>query len=312
MSHDRVLADCHFRDTLLGRRPLRVLSLLLVLAFFVSACEGFQLAEGLSKIPPEDELPAEVVRGLQLYKTHCASCHPETAKDSKYRGSSASVIRDSINAIPQMASLKSLTGEEVSDIAAALNYNFGGGGQDPQLLKSAIVAPLATRRLIASHIRYIFKTRPDSTDGDDGLVETKITNHVFNRVGEWGGPCFRSERETTAICGNEAAGAGANVLPLSNTLRSGWQARICNEILERSSVVATMLSKAGLTETSAVTVANVRALFDVFFPGQETTAEIEAAAMALGRRAGDLGYTPATAWQLMGVEMCNSPLLEQL
>ena len=66
-----------------------------------------------------DSVGDPVADGIALYEEHCASCHKTFERTTKPQRS-AGRLRSSITRFPSMASLASLSDEEIDAIAAAL------------------------------------------------------------------------------------------------------------------------------------------------------------------------------------------------
>jgi hypothetical protein len=261
--------------------------------------------------PKDDEISDQVAMGVTLFASKCASCHPESAMKSPVRGTTATTLTNAIDDIPAMTFLNSLTDEEVNAIVAALNHTFNQDPAGSMLSRSGLHGQ---RLYVASNFKTVFKNSAQAaTDADERFVDTTVNTYILTKPGEFGGPCHPVERQATSVCNfDRTAAIGAQVLPDTNTLRSGFQIRACSEILQRENIVNKVLAAAGLNSNSDVNQTNVTRVFDHFYPGQTISADIIAGAMAVASKGASMGYTKATAWQFIALEFCSSPLFEQL
>ncbi len=262
------------------------------------------------------------VNGKALYVANCLGCHgthdPTTTPPtlSERVNVSATQITTAIAQVGTMksiASLKTLTAEQIAAISTYLEYT---PPTPPQALATNTV-PLGTRTHTASSFRSIFGP-VEAPSAVDNLVATTINSLLQNQISALGRPCNRYDNDgisTTLTCPEgqlSTINSLAQMLPSTNVLRKGYTTRACNEILARDRAVVNALARASLTVAAPVNSSNVRALFDLFTPGIAPPASVLNSLVGVGADARDNGLTAVDQWRFVIYPLCVSPLLDLL
>lgn len=268
------------------------------------------------EVKPDDTLEAiedpQLKLGVELYQNHCASCHLNYEKSDK-KNRSKQDIQSAIANEPQMTRLGNLTSKEIEAISYALNY----GGETKA---TKFTLPLGTRKLIASQLSYSFLPE-GAFNAVDQEIQTLIEENVTKKPDVFGGTCSRydtvhkSSNADVDRCyvkdGNRekdqvslASIVLSSMTPQSNVLRSGYQTRICEDILNYDKAVLNLLDKIALSASSPRNMQNIRKVFDFASPGKPINAETMTSMRDIATKTSELNMSDVDSWRFLILPVC--------
>ncbi len=263
-----------------------------------------------------------VDQGTALYANNCVSCHGAISQSTKIGATSDRInIALGNTAAPGQASMaflkSSLTLSQVDAISAALiaqgNPNpTPTGSPSGSLASTNIVPTLGSRLFLQSALNNAFiDSSGDATTNT--FINSTTTALISNQVAPFGGPCSRYDGDCPGGKNADGVPLAGHLLsvqssPKSNTIRSGFIYRACEQITENNAAVRQALKNAGgLTENSAANSQNINLVFMLFNRGGSVGASAESAVQAIYDYSVSKGLSNIDAWRFVVLAICAGP-----
>jgi hypothetical protein len=135
-------------------------------------------------------------------------------------------------------------------------------------------------------------------------AETIVGPMIRQNTVAFGGPCDQLGRIGYNHCGGKASGSQAAIIPSTMATREGYRMRACEAIAQNFGAVAFAVEQIdGADVDSEPTTKQLRAAYDLFYPGIEAPSGVIA---ALGEVA-DAADGPSNGWRYVFLTLCLSP-----
>lgn len=305
-------------------KKVLILSVTLSIVVSYNACEApFQAIDTLESTSSELDPPSGQPEmgneelgypGIKLYATNCSQCHGPL-ETSKKRGAKADDIQKAITTRSAMSFLSKLTTTEINQIAYVLNNDVETRAPADDTKPTQFKVLVKNRHMLKEQFKefFVVDTGGDTTDAN---ITTIIENLIGVKSEAFGGHCSRYDAGCMKTnCG--AAGDGACVgelaghisasqTPVLSAISMGLLARTCEEILAIDKAVNTVLTKSGLSVSTAIDSTSITKLINYFNRGDTVSTDIVSKLIEQNAISKQKGYSTTDQWRFIILPICTS------